>query len=261
MEFVKQLWGIALPPLLLKEDVTTFEVIDSWKEFEGRPVIRVRNAPTALVLNGSGQRRTERWGWTLVGARFGLVDAGLFGLTPCIHQVIEVGARFGLVDAGLGLFYDRSPLDHRSLGACNMVGVISRSPATSDQWHEDQEYVLSHTTLSAEEGGSTDCWLEPVIKPWRNSSANLSPIPPFWKPRRFSGGGTIRATFGGALASRELWFGRSGSDRYLSLLCSLVTRVSGRIPFGASCPRWSLAREAFDLVIGDLPCRVFPAWH
>ena len=76
-----------------------------------------------------------------------------------------------------------------------------------------------------------------------------------------SGGGTIRATFGGALASRELWFGRSGSDRYLSLLCSLVTRVSGRIPFGASCPRWSLAREAFDLVIGDLPCRVFPAWH
>ena len=80
----------------------------------------------------------------------------------------------GLVDAGLGLFYDRSPLDHRSLGACNMVGVISRSPATSDQWHEDQEYVLSHTTLSAEEGGSTDCWLEPVIKPWRNSSANLS---------------------------------------------------------------------------------------
>src|SRR5271157_3059442 len=62
-----------------------------------------------------------------------------------------------------------------------------------------------------------------------------------------SGGGTYRATFGGALASRELWFGRSGSDRYLSLLWGLVTRVSGRIPFGASCPRWSLAREASTL--------------
>ena len=48
---------------------------------------------------------------------------------------------------------------------------------------------------------------------------------------------TYRATFGGALASRELWFGRSGCDRYLSLLYGLVTRVSGRIPFGASCPK------------------------
>ena len=62
-----------------------------------------------------------------------------------------------------------------------------------------------------------------------------------------SDGGTIRATFGGALASRELWFGRSGSRRYLSLRCGLVTRVSGRITFGASCPRWSLAREASTL--------------
>ncbi len=48
---------------------------------------------------------------------------------------------------------------------------------------------------------------------------------------------TIRATFGGTLASRELWFGRSGSDRYLSLLWGLVPRVSGRIPSGASCPK------------------------
>ena len=48
---------------------------------------------------------------------------------------------------------------------------------------------------------------------------------------------TYRATFGGALASRELWFGRSGSDRYLSLLWGLVPRVSGRIPSGASCPK------------------------
>ena len=59
--------------------------------------------------------------------------------------------------------------------------------------------------------------------------------------------GTVRATLGGALASLELWFGRSGSDRYLSLLCGPVTRVSGRIPFGASCPKWSLAREASTL--------------
>ena len=48
---------------------------------------------------------------------------------------------------------------------------------------------------------------------------------------------TYRATFGGTLASRELWFGRSGSDRYLSLLWGLVPRVSGRIPSGASCPK------------------------
>ena len=68
-----------------------------------------------------------------------------------------------------------------------------------------------------------------------------------------SGGGTYRATFGGALASRELWFGRSGSDRYLSLRCGLVTRVSGRIPFGASCPRWSLAREASTLSLATCP--------
>jgi len=51
------------------------------------------------------------------------------------------------------------------------------------------------------------------------------------------GNETYRATFGGALASRELWFGRSGSDRYLSLLWGLVPRVSGRIPSGASCPK------------------------
>src|SRR5208283_10698 len=58
---------------------------------------------------------------------------------------------------------------------------------------------------------------------------------------------TYRATFGGALASRELEFGRSGSDRYLSLHWGLVTRVSGRTPFGAYCPKRSLAREASTL--------------
>ena len=62
-----------------------------------------------------------------------------------------------------------------------------------------------------------------------------------------SGSTTYRATFGGALASRELWFGRSGSDRDLSLHCGLVTRVSGRTPFGAYCPKRSLAREASTL--------------
>jgi len=51
------------------------------------------------------------------------------------------------------------------------------------------------------------------------------------------GSETYRATFGGTLASRELWFGSSGSDRYFSLLCGLVTRVSGRIPSGATCPK------------------------
>ncbi len=73
---------------------------------------------------------------------------------------------------------------------------------------------------------------------------------------------TYRATFGGALASRELWFGRSGSNRYLSLLCGLVTRVSGRIPFGlVLLARGGAWPESFDLVIGDLPCRVFPTWY
>src|SRR5208337_5293655 len=67
-----------------------------------------------------------------------------------------------------------------------------------------------------------------------------------WNVRR-AASETYRATFGGALASRELWVGRSGSDRYLSLLCGLVTRVSGRIPSGAFCPKWSLAREASTL--------------
>ena len=67
-------------------------------------------------------------------------------------------------------------------------------------------------------------------------------------PRKeFMGSETYRATFGGALASRELGFGRSGSDRYLSLHCGLVTRVSGRTPFGAYCPKRSLAREASTL--------------
>src|SRR4051812_14462328 len=41
--------------------------------------------------------------------------------------------------------------------------------------------------------------------------------------------------------------GRPGIKRGLSSLWDLVTRVSGRIPFGASCPRWSLAREASAL--------------
>src|SRR5271157_5216628 len=68
---------------------------------------------------------------------------------------------------------------------------------------------------------------------------------------------TYRATFGGAVASRELGFGRSGSDRYLSLHCGLVTRVSGRTPFGAYCPKRSLAREASTLSLATcLP--VFP---
>jgi hypothetical protein len=47
---------------------------------------------------------------------------------------------------------------------------------------------------------------------------------------------TYRAAFGGALASRELWVGRSGFDRRFPSLWGLVTRVRGRIPFGAPCP-------------------------
>ena len=63
----------------------------------------------------------------------------------------------------------------------------------------------------------------------------------------FMGSETYRATLGGTLASRELGFGRSGSDRDLSLHCGLVTRVSGRTAFGAYCPKRSLAREASTL--------------
>src|SRR5271165_1288674 len=61
------------------------------------------------------------------------------------------------------------------------------------------------------------------------------------------GSQTYRATFGGALASRELWVERSGFDRRFPSHCDLVTRVRGRIPFGASCPKRSLAREASTL--------------
>ena len=67
------------------------------------------------------------------------------------------------------------------------------------------------------------------------------------RPPRADPNEAYRATFGGALASRELGFGRSGSDRYLSLHCGLVTRVRGRTPFGAYCPKPSLAREASTL--------------
>ena len=58
---------------------------------------------------------------------------------------------------------------------------------------------------------------------------------------------TYRAAFGGPLASRELWVGRSCSSRCLPSLWGLVTRVRGRIPFGAPCPQRSMAREASTL--------------
>ena len=41
--------------------------------------------------------------------------------------------------------------------------------------------------------------------------------------------------------------GRPGSDRFCTSLWSLVTRVCGRIAFGAPCPQRSLAREASTL--------------
>ena len=66
-------------------------------------------------------------------------------------------------------------------------------------------------------------------------------------------GETYRAAFGGPLASRELWVGRSCSSRCLPSLCGLVTRVRGRIPFGASCPKRSLAREASTLSLATCP--------
>ena len=60
----------------------------------------------------------------------------------------------------------------------------------------------------------------------------------------------LSCRLGGTLASRELWFGRSGSECRLASFWSLVTRVCGRIAFGAPCPQRSLAREAstFSLV-------------
>jgi hypothetical protein len=61
------------------------------------------------------------------------------------------------------------------------------------------------------------------------------------------GSETYRAAFGGPLASRELWVGRSCSSRCFPSLWGLVTRVRGRIPFGASCPQRSVAREASTL--------------
>ena len=61
------------------------------------------------------------------------------------------------------------------------------------------------------------------------------------------GSETRRAAFGGTLAARELWFGRSGSDGFYTSLWYPVTRVRGRIAFGAPCPQRSLAREASTL--------------
>src|SRR5271157_4299207 len=100
----------------------------------------------------------------------------------------------------------------------------------------------------------TALWLRTTL--WKQLLGHPRAMPGAWGrfalhrilPRKeFMGSETYRATFGGALASRELGFGRSGSDRYLSLHCGLVTRVSGRTPFGAYCPKRSLAREASTL--------------
>jgi hypothetical protein len=75
-----------------------------------------------------------------------------------------------------------------------------------------------------------------------------------------SGLSTHRAAFGGTLAARELGFGE---------ICVLPLFLS-MVVCGDACQwpyiRWCLVPDCqrgprgFDLVIGDSPCRVFPAW-
>jgi hypothetical protein len=76
-----------------------------------------------------------------------------------------------------------------------------------------------------------------------------------------SDGGTYRATFGGTLTARELWF---GGIWFLSrLLSSLGPGDARQWPCSLWCflPEVELGTRGFDLVFGDLPRRVFPSWY
>ena len=88
-----------------------------------------------------------------------------------------------------------------------------------------------------------------LFSPWIPSSA------------RGSDGGTHRAAFGGALTARELWLRRIW---FLPLFVFMLLYGDARQwPYSLWCflPEVELGPRGFDLVIGDLPCRVFPVWY
>src|SRR2546423_12458507 len=76
-----------------------------------------------------------------------------------------------------------------------------------------------------------------------------------------SGDGTIRAAFGGALASRELWFGETWYSARLPFTLGFGDACQWPYSLWCFLPEVELGPRGFDLVIGDLPGRVFPAWY
>ena len=73
-------------------------------------------------------------------------------------------------------------------------------------------------------------------------------------------GETYRAALGGPLTSRELWVRRSCSSRCLPLPWGMVTRVRGRIHFGAPA-RGEAWPERLRPCHWRLARRVFPVWY
>jgi len=72
---------------------------------------------------------------------------------------------------------------------------------------------------------------------------------------------THRAALGGTLTARELWLRRIW---FLLLFVFMLLYGDARPwPYTLWCilPAGEHGPRGFDLVIGDLPCRVFPVWY
>ena len=80
-----------------------------------------------------------------------------------------------------------------------------------------------------------------------------------WKPG--NAGGTHRAALGGTLTARELWLRRIWF--LLLFVFMLLYGDACQWPYSLWCslPAGEHGPRGFDLVIGDLPCRVFPVWY
>ena len=93
-------------------------------------------------------------------------------------------------------------------------------------------------------------------------------MPGVWGRFRFiayshgkSSWGTHRAALGGTLTARELWLRRIW---FLLLFVFMLLYGDARPwPYTLWCilPAGEHGPRGFDLVIGDLPCRVFPVWY
>ena len=72
---------------------------------------------------------------------------------------------------------------------------------------------------------------------------------------------THRAAVGGALTARELWLRRIW---FLPLFVFMLLYGDARPwPYTLWCilPAGEHGPRGFDLIFGDLPCRVFPVWY